>query len=90
MPAGEINSIQGALNSEMAAAVGLVGSAPHATLGELLTLMPSYALSGTPLRDPVAAPLLGQHTREVLAGVAGFDADRIEAMVAAGSAVEPG
>ena len=89
IPAGEILSIKEALTSPMAEAVNLVGTAPHATLGDLPTLMPSYALSGTPVRDPVAAPLIGQHTREVLRDVAGFDTGRIEAMIVAGNARVP-
>jgi len=89
VPAGEILGIKEALASPMAEAVDLVATAPHPTLGDLPTLMPSYAMSGTPVRDPVAAPLLGQHSRELLRDMAGFDEARIDAMFAAGTAVEP-
>ena len=71
----------------MAEATNLVAMAPHTTLGELKTLMPSFRLSETPVRDPVGAPLLGEHTREVLREWAGFADDRIDAMVASGAAV---
>ncbi len=87
IPAGEINSVYDALNSPMAEATNLVAMAPHTTLGELKTMMPSFRLSDTPVRDPIGAPLLGEHTREVLREWAGFEHDRIDAMVASGAAV---
>ena len=87
IPAGEISSVHAALNSPMAEATNLVAVAPHTTLGELKTLMPSFRLSETPVRDPIGAPLLGEHTREVLREWAGFADDRINAMVASGAAV---
>jgi len=86
IPAGEILGVREALASPMAQAVNLVGSAPHTTLGDLPTLMPSYSLSGTPVRDPVAAPLIGEHTRDVMREVAGWDEARIDAMIVAGQA----
>ena len=51
-------------------------------------MMPSFRLSATPVRDPIAAPLLGEHTRDVLRDWAGFTDGRIDAMVATGTAVE--
>ena len=87
IPAGEISSVHDALNWPMAEATNLVAMAPHTTLGELKTMMPSFRLSGTPVRDPVGAPLLGEHTRDVLRDWAGFTDDRIDAMVAKGAAV---
>ena len=51
------------------------------------TMMPSFRLSGTPVRDPVGAPLLGEHTRDVLRDWAEFTDGRIDAMVATGVAV---
>ena len=88
IPAGEINSVHDALNSPMAEAANLVAMAPHTTLGELRTMMPSFRLSATPVRDPIGAPLLGEHTRDVLRDWAGFTDGRIDAMVATGTAVE--
>lgn len=87
IPAGEINGVRDAMTSPMAEAVGLVREAPHPTLGPLKTMMPPYALSDTPVRDPVAAPLLGQHSREVLRDWAGFDEAHIDAMLTAGTLV---
>jgi crotonobetainyl-CoA:carnitine CoA-transferase CaiB-like acyl-CoA transferase len=87
IPCGEILGVRDALASPMAEAVNLVGTAPHTSLGELKTLMPSYRFSETPVRDPVGAPLVGEHTRRVLRDVAGFGDARIEAMIEAGEAV---
>jgi len=41
-------------------------------------------LSGTPLSEPTAPPLLGQHTREVLAELLGLDDGEIERLRGAG------
>ena len=88
IPAGEINSVRDALNSPIADALGLVASAPHSTIGEIQTMMPSYQLSNNPVRDPFGAPLLGEHTYAILRDWANFDAGRIDFMLSSGIAVE--
>ena len=89
IPAGEINSVYDGLHSSFADAVNLVASAPHSTLGNLKTMMPSYSLSETPVRAPVGAPVLGEHTREVLRDWAFFNSARIQNMVSMGVAIVP-
>jgi crotonobetainyl-CoA:carnitine CoA-transferase CaiB-like acyl-CoA transferase len=42
-------------------------------------------MSLTPTIDPVAAPLLGEHTREVLRKTLGYDDRRIAALAEAGA-----
>ena len=42
-------------------------------------------LGGTPVVDPVAAPLLGEHTRAVLHKTLGYDEARIAALAKAGA-----
>jgi crotonobetainyl-CoA:carnitine CoA-transferase CaiB-like acyl-CoA transferase len=42
-------------------------------------------MSLTPVVDPVAAPLLGEHTREVLQKTLGYDERRIAALAGAGA-----
>jgi crotonobetainyl-CoA:carnitine CoA-transferase CaiB-like acyl-CoA transferase len=39
----------------------------------------------TPAVNPTAAPLLGQHTEEILRGTLGYDDQRIAALAAAGA-----
>ena len=38
----------------------------------------------TPLADPIAAPLLGEHTKDVLRKTLGYDEARIAALAEAG------
>jgi len=42
-------------------------------------------MSLTPTVDPVAAPLLGEHTREVLRKTLGYDERRIAALAEVGA-----
>ncbi len=88
IPAGVINSVRDALNSPIADAVGLIASAPHSTIGDLKTMMPSFQLSDTPVRGPIGAPLLGEHTSVILRDWANFDPERIEAMLSTGIVIE--
>jgi crotonobetainyl-CoA:carnitine CoA-transferase CaiB-like acyl-CoA transferase len=55
----------------------------HRTAGELELVAPPFALESSQLQEPVAPPLLGQHTREVLSEL-GLDAPRIAELEAAG------
>jgi len=86
IPCGEILGVRDALESPMTEALGLIATAPHTELGYLKTLMPSYTMSATPVRAPVGAPMLGEHTRNVLKEIVGYDDARIDAMLAEGSA----
>lgn len=61
-------------------AQGMVGEVQHATLGALPQLEPPVALSGTPGRLGRAAPVLGEHSIEILAE-AGLDQDEVDSMV---------
>jgi crotonobetainyl-CoA:carnitine CoA-transferase CaiB-like acyl-CoA transferase len=45
---------------------------------------PPIGLGLTPTIDPVAAPLLGQHTKDVLRNRLGYDDDRIGQLTKAG------
>ncbi len=48
--------------------------------GTVPNVEPPFQFADTPVRDPVAAPLLGQHTDEILRDLLGYDAARIEAL----------
>jgi len=87
IPCGEILGVRDALASPMTEALDLITTVRHAELGELKALRPSFTFSGTPSPDPVASPLLGEHTRDVLTRVAGFDDAKIDAMIAEGAAI---
>ena len=56
----------------------------HPVAGPLRMLRNPLRLSHTPVTDYPAPPLLGQHTREVLAERLGYDTRRLDALAAAG------
>ncbi len=59
----------------------------HASLGEIRSLASPMRFSATPIGAPVGAPLLGEHTEEVLRQLEGLDAARIAALAADGTVV---
>jgi crotonobetainyl-CoA:carnitine CoA-transferase CaiB-like acyl-CoA transferase len=69
-----------------ALARGMVVELDHPRAGATRTLGLPIKLSATPGRVARPAPLLGQHTREVLAEF-GFSASEIETLVHSGAAV---
>jgi formyl-CoA transferase len=85
VPAGAINSVAEAFDGPDIAERGLVTHIPHPTAGTVPNVALSFRMTGTPLVDPVAAPTLGQHSREILRDVLGYDPARIETLIAAGT-----
>lgn len=65
---------------------GIIQSVQHPTVGEIPQLGPVIFLRDTPGKISSPPPLLGQHTREVLAS-AGYSEDEIEKLVDTGIAV---
>ncbi len=63
---------------------GIVTEVEHPAAGRLRQARPAAAFSGTPAGIWRAAPGLGEHTAEVLAGV-GYTGEEIEALRAAGA-----
>jgi len=66
VPIGRVNSIGEAFNSEEVRSRGLLSEIPHPVLGKVPNVAAPLRFAGTPLADPVASPLLGAHTAEVL------------------------
>jgi len=58
---------------------------PHAEMGDSLYNNLPFRFSRTPVRPTRPAPLLGEHTREVLGGMLGFSDAEIEALDAEGA-----
>jgi crotonobetainyl-CoA:carnitine CoA-transferase CaiB-like acyl-CoA transferase len=85
VPAGEVRSLPDALNSEVTREAGIVTRIPHPTAGEVPNLALPIRLSKTPVVTPVAAPMIGEHTREILAQTLGYSAEKIEALAAEGA-----
>jgi crotonobetainyl-CoA:carnitine CoA-transferase CaiB-like acyl-CoA transferase len=79
VPIGKIRGVLEALRTAAPATVRV--SSPAA--GELELVAPPLSFESSPLRAPAAPPLLGQHTREVLAEL-GVDEARLAALEQAG------
>ena len=58
---------------------------PHPTAGAVPNIEPPIKMSLTPTVNPVAAPLLGQHTKDVLRDTLGYDEPKLAALEAVGA-----
>lgn len=85
IPAGPIRTVGEAMESEETRLRGIVRRVPHEAAGEVPVIASPMNLSGTPVRDPVGSPLLGQHTAAVLRDMLGYDEDRIAGLAKAGT-----
>jgi len=84
VPSGPLRTVAEAFVSPEIAARELVSGLPHPIAGTVPNIAPPLRLSETPIADPVAAPLLGQHTDEVLKEL-GYDAAKISALKSSGA-----
>ena len=83
VPCGPINTYADVFGDEQIAARNMVVQTDHPTLGRLRTLGTPLKMSRTPPRPGRPAPLLGQHTDEVLRE-AGYTPGELTAFRAAG------
>ncbi len=83
VPAGAVHSIAEALEHPQTKARGMVVEVEHPHAGRTRALGCPLHFSATPTSTARAAPLLGEHTREVLAEC-GFSAAEIERLIAQG------
>jgi crotonobetainyl-CoA:carnitine CoA-transferase CaiB-like acyl-CoA transferase len=84
IPVGYLRTVEEAFNSPEARERHRVSEIPHPKAGTVPNIETPLNLSMTPVIDPVAAPLLGQHTREVLRDTLGYDDAKIAALTEAG------
>ncbi len=84
VPAGPIRTIGEAMESDETRARGIIRNVPHSAAGEVPVIASPMNLSGTPVRDPVGSPLLGEHSEEILRTVLGYAEDRIATLEASG------
>ncbi len=97
VPAGPVSTITEMLAHPQTLARGMVREVEHTALGPVKTLGTPVKFSGTRGAEegeaggataaPVGAPLLGEHTREVLAEW-GFDAEEIDRLIAEGAVAQ--
>ncbi len=77
LPAGPIYNIKEVLGEEQTKAREMLIDVPHGTLGSTKAIGAPVKFSRTPAAVLRGAPILGEHTREILAEI-GFTADEIE------------
>ena len=86
IPCGPILNYEQALSTPQAIAREMVAEVDHPILGRLKTVGTPIKMSETPLNPGRRAPMLGEHTDEVLAD-AGYSGDEIEQLRYAGAAL---
>ena len=87
VPAGPVKTIEQMLADPQVHARDMVVDLTHPRAGETQAIGCPIKFSVTPSRVTRPAPMLGQHTSEVL-GEFGFGADEIRELIAAGAAVQ--
>jgi crotonobetainyl-CoA:carnitine CoA-transferase CaiB-like acyl-CoA transferase len=84
IPVGYLRTIEEAFNSPEVLGRHRISQIPHPAAGSVPNIESPLRLGLTPVADPIAAPLLGQHTKAVLRKTLGYDDDRIAALAEAG------
>ncbi len=77
VPAGPIRSIAEAVDSAEMKERAIIGTAPHSGVGTVPNVRLPMDMHGTPLIAARGAPVLGEHTHSVLAGLLGYGPERI-------------
>jgi crotonobetainyl-CoA:carnitine CoA-transferase CaiB-like acyl-CoA transferase len=85
IPVGYLRTVEEAFNSPEVRERHRVSQIPHPAAGFVPNIESPIHLGLTPVIDPVAAPLLGAHTKEVLRKTLGYDDGRIAALAEAGA-----
>ncbi len=86
VPCGPVNDLAQVFADPQVGARGLLMRIAHPLAGEVPAVAHPVRFSATPARVARAAPLLGEHTEEVLRELLGYDAERL-AMLRANGAV---
>ncbi len=84
VPVGAINSIAQALDEPQVKARDMLVNIPHPLNPDFMTVGSPIKLSGTPVEYQRGAPMLGEHTDEVLKRQLGLDDERLAELKAQG------
>lgn len=85
IPVGYLRTVEEAFNSPEVRERHRISQIPHPAAGSVPNIELPINLGLTPVVDPVAAPLLGEHTKEVLRKTLGYDDAHIAALSEAGA-----
>jgi crotonobetainyl-CoA:carnitine CoA-transferase CaiB-like acyl-CoA transferase len=90
IPVGYLRTVEEAFNSGEVRERDRVSQIPHPAAGSVPNIESPLNLGLTPVIEPVAAPLLGEHTEAVLRKTLGYDDRGIAALAEAGVFGKPG
>jgi crotonobetainyl-CoA:carnitine CoA-transferase CaiB-like acyl-CoA transferase len=85
VPCGQVRTVGEAIRSPEAREREIVTRIPHPKVGWVPNVRLPIRYSRTPIVDPVAAPAVGQHTKEVLCNLLGYDEGRLARLAGAGA-----
>ena len=85
IPVGYLRTVEEGFNAPEVRDRHRLSQIPHPTAGAVPNIETPLNMSLTPTIDPVAAPLLGEHTKDVLRKTLGYDERRIAALAEAGA-----
>ena len=85
LPVGYLRTVEEGLNAPEVRDRHRLSQIPHPTAGSVPNIETPLRMELTPAIDPVAAPLLGEHTMAVLHKTLGYDEARITALAEAGT-----
>ena len=85
LPVGYLRTVEEGFNAPEVRERHRLSQIPHPTAGSVPNIETPLRLELTPVVDPVAAPLLGEHTRAVLCKTLGYDERRIAELAEAGA-----
>jgi crotonobetainyl-CoA:carnitine CoA-transferase CaiB-like acyl-CoA transferase len=84
VPVGYLRTVEEAFNSPEVRERHRLSQISHPAAGTVPNIESPLYLGLTPVVDPIAAPLLGEHTKAVLRKTLGYDDGRIAALAEAG------
>ncbi|WP_024514609.1 CoA transferase [Bradyrhizobium sp. Tv2a-2] len=85
IPVGYLRTVEQGFNAPEARERQRLSRIPHPTAGFVPNIATPLNMELTPPADPAAAPLLGEHTKQVLRGILGYDDARLGALAQAGA-----